>query len=83
MRGCAGKAAAEMFLWGALKPTDIVRAAHALADIAAERRAARAEKQAPPADRPMGSDHVEQGRPTPTESETTALRKTLQNQDLS
>ena len=72
-----------MFLWGALKPTDIVRAAHALADIAEERRAAKSEKQAPPADRPMGSDHVEQDRLTPTEGETAALRKTLRNQNLS
>ena len=72
-----------MFLWGSLKPTDIVRAAHALADIAEERRAAKAEKHAPPANRPMDSDHVEQGRLTPTEGETAALRKPFQDQNLS
>lgn len=72
-----------MFLWGALKPSDIVRAAGAFADIVEERRAARAEKQAPPADRPMVSGHIEQGRLTPTEGATTALHKTLQKQNLS
>lgn len=72
-----------MFLWGALKPSDIVRAARAFADIAEERRAVRAEKRAPAAARPVGSGDVEQGRLTPTEGATTALRKTLQDQNLS
>ena len=73
--GRTGKASAKMFLWGSLKPTDIVRAAHALADIAAERRAAKAEKLSLPADRPLGSDYNEQGRLTPVEGETATLRK--------
>ena len=72
-----------MFLWGALKPSDIIRAARAFADIVEERRADRAGKQAPPADRPMGSGHVEQGRLTPSEGTATALRETLQKPNLS
>jgi|GEM_PF-5109566 len=72
-----------MFLWGALKPSDIVRAARAFADIAEERRAVRAEKRAPAAARPVGSGDVEQGRRSPTEGATTAQRKTLQDQNLS
>ena len=72
-----------MFLWGALKPSDIIRAARAFADIVEERRAVGAEKQVPPAARPMGSGDVEQDRLTPTEGATTALRKTFQDQNLS
>ena len=72
-----------MFLWGALKPSDIVRAAHALADIAAERRVAGAEREALPADRPMAKARTEHERLSPTEAAATAQRETAQNQNLS
>ena len=72
-----------MFLWGALKPSDIVRAAHALADIAAERRVAGTEREALPADRPIGKARTEHERLSPTEAAATAQRKTAQNQNLS
>ncbi len=68
-----------MFLWGGLKATDIVRAAHALADIVEERRVAKVQEQAAP----TAGNSTRQHRPSPAKEAPTALHNTVQSRSRS
>lgn len=72
-----------MFLWGGLKATDIVRAAHALADIVEERRVAQVQEQAVPTDPPTAGNSTRPHRPSPAKGAPTALHNTVESRSRS
>lgn len=72
-----------MFLWSALKASDIVRAANALADITEERKAAAAQLQTTPEDPPLAGNSSGPLLQRPQEGAKAVLRNQAQSPKLS